>query len=99
MLEKSTIIQLITRFYDINSGKILLDDIDIRDYELYDLRSKVGVVLQDVFFFHGSIYENLTLEILFLLEKIKKVAQDIEVDEFIERLPGGYDFVSKRERK
>ena len=50
---KSTIIQLITRFYDINSGKILLDDIDIRDYELYDLRSKVGVVLQDVFLFMG----------------------------------------------
>ena len=90
---KSTIIQLITRFYDINSGKILLDDIDIRDYELYDLRSKVGVVLQDVFLFHGSIYENLTLGDTIPLEKIKKVAQDIEVDEFIERLPGGYDFV------
>jgi ABC-type multidrug transport system fused ATPase/permease subunit len=71
---KSTIIQLITRFYDINSGKILLDDIDIRDYELYDLRSKVGVVLQDVFLFHGSIYENLTLGDTIPLEKIKKVA-------------------------
>ena len=48
---KSTIIQLITRFYDINSGKILLDDVDLRDYDLFDLRSKVGVVLQDVFLF------------------------------------------------
>ena len=76
---KSTIIQLITRFYDINSGNILLDDIDIRDYGLYDLRSKVGVVLQDVFLFHGSIYENLTLGDTIPLEKIKKVAQDIEV--------------------
>ena len=65
---------------------------------MYDLRSKVGVVLQDVFLFHGSIYENLTLGTLFRFEKLKKVAQDIEVDEFIERLPGGYDFVvSERE--
>ena len=65
MLGKSTIIQLITRFYDINSGKILLDDIDIRDYELYDLRSKVGVVLQDVFFSMGVFMKILLWEILF----------------------------------
>lgn len=90
---KSTIIQLITRFYDINSGKILLDDVDLRDYELYDLRSKIGVVLQDVFLFHGSIYENLTLGENIPLEKIKKVAAEIEVDEFIEKLPDAYDFV------
>lgn len=90
---KSTIIQLVTRFYDINSGKIFLDDIDLRDYELYDLRSKIGVVLQDVFLFHGSIYENLTLGEDIPLERIKKVAREIEVDDFIEKLPGGYDFV------
>ena len=69
---KSTIITLITRFYDINSGKILLDDIDLRDYELHHLRSHIGVVLQDVFFlFHGSIYENLTLGEDIPLERIK----------------------------
>lgn len=90
---KSTIIQLITRFYDINSGKILLDQVDLRDYELYNLRSKIGVVLQDVFLFHGSIYENLTMGDNIPLERIKKVAQEIEVDDFIEKLPGGYDFV------
>lgn len=90
---KSTIIQLITRFYDINSGRIFLDDIDLRDYELYDLRSKIGVVLQDVFLFHGSIYENITMGEDIPLEKIKKVAREIEVDGFIEKLPGGYDFV------
>ncbi len=66
---------------------------------MYNLRSKVGVVLQDVFLFHGSIYENLTLGDTIPLEKIKKVAQDIEVDEFIERLPGGYDFVVSGERE
>lgn len=90
---KSTVIQLITRFYDINSGRILLDDVDIRNYELYNLRSKIGVVLQDVFLFHGSIYENLTLGDTIPLEKIKKIAQEIEVDSFIEKLPGGYNFV------
>jgi len=90
---KSTIIQLMTRFYDINSGKILLDDVELRDYELFNLRSKIGVVLQDVFLFHGSIYENLTLGEDIPLDKIKKIAKEIEVDDFIERLPGGYDFV------
>jgi len=90
---KSTIIQLMTRFYDINSGKILLDDVELRDYELFNLRNKIGVVLQDVFLFHGSIYENLTLGEDIPLEKIKEIAKEIEVDDFIERLPGGYDFV------
>ena len=90
---KSTIIQLVTRFYDINSGKILLDDVELRDYELFNLRSKIGVVLQDVFLFHGSIYENLTLGEDIPLEKIKEIASEIEVDDFIEKLPGGYDFV------
>ena len=56
---KSTIISLITRLYDINSGKILLDDVELKEYELYNLRSHIGVVLQDVFLFHGSIFENL----------------------------------------
>ena len=91
---KSTIISLITRLYDINSGKIMLDDVDIRDYELYNLRSHIGVVLQDVFLFHGSIFENLTLgDESITLEQIKKAAKDIGVDEFIESLPNGYDYV------
>ncbi len=91
---KSTIISLITRLYDINSGKIMLDGVDIRDYELYNLRSHIGVVLQDVFLFHGSIFENLTLgDEEITLEKIKKAAREIEVDEFIEKLPNGYDYV------
>lgn len=91
---KSTIISLITRLYDINSGKILLDDVDLKDYELYNLRSHIGVVLQDVFLFHGSIYENLAFgDESVTLEKIKRIAKDIEVDEFIESLPGDYEYV------
>ena len=91
---KSTIISLITRLYDINSGKILLDDVELKEYELYNLRSHIGVVLQDVFLFHGSIFENLAFgDETVTLEKIKNVAKDIEVDAFIESLPGGYDYV------
>lgn len=91
---KSTIISLITRLYEINSGKILIDDEDLCNYEMYNLRSHIGVVLQDVFLFHGSIFENLTFgDESITLEQIKKVAKDIEVDEFIESLPDGYDYV------
>lgn len=91
---KSTIISLITRLYDINSGKILLDGVPLKDYELYNLRSHIGVVLQDVFLFHGSIFENLSFgDESVTLEKIKSVAKDIEVDDFIESLPGGYEYV------
>ncbi len=91
---KSTIISLITRLYDINSGNIRIDDVDLKDYELYNLRSHIGVVLQDVFLFHGSIFENLAFgDESITLEKIKAGAKEIEVDQFIEQLPGGYDFV------
>jgi len=90
---KSTIISLITRFYDINSGNILLDDIDIRNYELYHLRNHIGVVLQDVFLFNGSIYENLTMGENISLESVRQAAKEIEVNEFIEKLPNGYDYI------
>ncbi|MCU7615329.1 ABC transporter ATP-binding protein/permease [Chryseobacterium sp. GMJ5] len=91
---KSTIISLITRLYDINSGEIFIDDIELKKYELYNLRSHIGVVLQDVFLFHGSIYENLAFgDDAVTLEKIKAGAKEIEVDDFIESLPGGYEYV------
>lgn len=91
---KSTIISLITRLYDINSGRILLDDADIKAYELHNLRSHIGVVLQDVFLFNGSIFENLSFgDETITLDKIRSVAKAIEVDDFIMSLPGGYDYV------
>lgn len=91
---KSTIISLITRLYEINSGKILIDDVNLCEYEMYNLRGHIGVVLQDVFLFHGSIYENLSFgDKNISLEQIKRVAKDIEVDDFIESLPGGYDYI------
>ncbi|MCY0978880.1 ABC transporter ATP-binding protein [Chryseobacterium wangxinyae] len=91
---KSTIISLITRLYDINSGEIYIDDVELKDYELYNLRSHIGVVLQDVFLFHGSIFENLAFgDDTVTLEKIKAGAKEIEVDDFIESLPGGYEYV------
>lgn len=91
---KSTIISLITRLYDISSGEIFIDDVELKDYELYNLRSHIGVVLQDVFLFHGSIFENLAFgDDSVTLEKIKAGAKEIEVDDFIESLPGGYEYV------
>jgi len=91
---KSTIISLITRLYDINSGEILIDDIELKEYELYNLRSHIGVVLQDVFLFHGTIYENLAFgDDQITLDKVRAAAKEIEVDEFIQQLPGGYDYV------
>nr|WP_314499018.1 ABC transporter ATP-binding protein [uncultured Chryseobacterium sp.] len=91
---KSTIISLITRLYDINSGEIFIDDVELKQYELYNLRSHIGVVLQDVFLFHGSINENLAFgDESITLEKIKAGAKEIEVDDFIESLPGGYEYV------
>lgn len=91
---KSTIISLITRLYDVDSGEILIDDINVKDYELYNLRSHIGVVLQDVFLFHSSIYENLSFgDETITLDKVKKAAKEIEVDDFIQRLPNNYDYV------
>lgn len=91
---KSTIISLITRLYDLKSGEILIDGVELREYELYNLRSHIGVVLQDVFLFHGSIFENLSFgDETITLEKIKAGAKEIEVNDFIESLPGGYDYV------
>ena len=58
---KTTIISILNRFYELNSGKITIDGIEIRDYELHSLRSRVAVVLQDVFLFSGSVFENITL--------------------------------------
>lgn len=95
---KSTIISLITRFYDINSGKILIDGTNLKDYELYNLRHHIGVVLQDVFLFHGSIYDNLAFgDQSITIDRIRQAAKEIGVDDFIQQLPDNYHYtVSER---
>jgi ATP-binding cassette, subfamily B, multidrug efflux pump len=88
---KSTIINLLTRFYEINRGKISINKQDIDDYELSALRQMVGLVLQDVFLFSGSVYENITLNHPGItLEQARRAAEVVGADKFIEKLPGGY---------
>ena len=90
---KSTIINLLNRFYEINSGSILVDDIDIKDFKLSSLRAQIAVVLQDVFLFADTIENNISLKNSSItLETIKAAADEIGVDEFISSLPGGYQY-------
>lgn len=90
---KSTIINLINRFYEIDSGVISVDNIPVDEYELASLRNQIAIVLQDVFLFSDSIYNNIILknnEIT--LEEVKKAAVEIGIDDFIMTLPGGYHY-------
>lgn len=90
---KSSIINLLSRFYDINKGQILIDGVDVHDYELTALRRNIGVVLQDVFLFSDSIENNITLgNPAITHEQIVQAAKLVGVHEFIERLPGGYSY-------
>lgn len=90
---KTTIINLVNRFYDIRSGTILVDGEDIRSYELETLRSRIALVLQDVFLFGGTIYENISLrDPSISKEEMRKSAEVIGADRIINQLPGGYEF-------
>lgn len=91
---KSTIINLLNRFYDIKSGSISIDGTDITDFELANLRKHIAVVLQDVFLFNDSILNNITLnDDSFSREEVINAAKEIEILPFIEALPGGFDYV------
>ena len=93
---KSTIINLVNRFYDIEQGSIKIDGVDLKDYELSSLRSHIAVVLQDVFLFSDSILNNITLKNEDItLEMVQKAAQAIGVDAFIETLPNTYQYQVK----
>ena len=90
---KSTIINLINRFYDIESGTICVDGISIQEYNLESLRKQIAVVLQDVFLFSDSIFNNITLKNENIsLEEVKKAAKQIGVHDFIMTLPGNYQY-------
>ena len=90
---KTSIISLLNRLYHIQQGAIKVDDVNIIDFNLEALRSKIGVVLQDVFLFAGTITENVTLRNDAIeKEKVIEAAKLIGMHEFIMRLPGNYDF-------
>lgn len=90
---KSTIINILSRFYEIQKGEILIDGVNTREYELADLRRHIAVVLQDVFLFSGSVLDNITLrDSSISRERVVEAAKMIGAHEFIEKLPGGYDY-------
>lgn len=90
---KSTIINLLSRFYEFNSGDIKIDGISIRDFSLEDLRRHVAVVLQDVFLFADTIYNNIALyNPNISLNQVEAAAKEIGVHDFINSLPGGYQY-------
>ena len=90
---KSTIINLLNRFYEINSGEILIDNQNINDFTLLSLRKQIAIVLQDVFLFADTIFNNITLnDGSITREKVVEAAKKIGVHNFIMSLPDGYDF-------
>jgi ATP-binding cassette, subfamily B, multidrug efflux pump len=90
---KTTIISLLNRLYHIREGTIKIDDLNIEDYKLATLRKHIGVVLQDVFLFSGSVLDNITLRNPDIpREKVIEAAKLIDMHDFIMRLPGGYDY-------
>lgn len=89
---KSTIINLLSRFYDPTQGRILIDGIDLRDVTLESLRSQIGIVLQDTFIFSGTIRENIRFGNLAATdEEVEAAAKAVQAHEFIRRLPQGYE--------
>ncbi len=86
---KTTIINLLLRFWDVSSGKILLDGIDIREWDLYNLRKSFGLVMQDTFLFSGNIVENVALSDNFNDDLLSKALRDANAISLIEKLPEG----------
>lgn len=90
---KSTIINLLNRFYDIQKGEIRIDGLDIKEYEIHQYRSRLAMVLQDVFLFSGTVLENITLrDSTITREEVIEASKMIGAHQFIEKLPGGYDY-------
>ncbi|WP_232831781.1 ABC transporter ATP-binding protein [Taibaiella helva] len=95
---KTSIISILNRLYEIKEGKIMIDGHDLKEYDIESLRSRIGIVLQDVFLFSGSIYENITLRNDSIsLEQVKETCRLLGIHDFIMRLPGDYHF-NVRER-
>lgn len=92
---KTTIVNLLMRFYDINSGSIYLDSNDIRIIKRKDLRKSYAMVLQETWLFEGTIYENLSYGSNASLEEVKEAAKKAKIDTFIESLPDDYNTILK----
>src|SRR5690606_14492079 len=95
---KTSIISILNRLYEIKSGQIYIDEKPLTDYDIFALRKQIGIVLQDVFLFSGSVIDNITLrnpEIM--TERVIEVCKLLDLHDFIMRLPGGYQF-NVRER-
>ncbi len=91
---KSTLVKLLLRFYEVQEGCICIDGIDIREYRLRDLRAAIGWVSQDVFLFHGTVFENIAYGTFAATrEEVIQAAKMAEAHEFIMQLPQGYDTV------
>lgn len=88
---KSSIIRLLSRLYEPTSGRILIDGVDIRDITQLELRRYLGVILQDVFLFSGNVKDNITLGDDYSAEEVIAAAKVMNVDEFIQALPNGYE--------
>ncbi|MDQ3889878.1 MAG: ABC transporter ATP-binding protein/permease [Actinomycetota bacterium] len=91
---KSTLAALVARFYDATSGRILLDDVDVRDVKLADLRRQIGIVSQDPFLFSASVRENIALGSAGASdEDVERAARMAQAHEFVNQLPDGYETV------
>lgn len=89
---KTTVISMLTRFYDVKEGSVSIDDVDVRDASLYSLRSEVGVLMQDPFIFKGTILDNIRYGRWDATdEECREAARMIFADKFIQRLKGGYE--------
>jgi len=91
---KTTLTSLVPRFYDVTSGRVLVDGVDVRDLQLASLRREIGVIAQDPFLFSASVRENIAFGRGDLTdEEVERAARAAQAHEFIERLPQGYDTV------
>ena len=88
---KSSIINVLMRFYEFQSGRVLIDNVDIRNYSHQELRKNMGLVLQEPFLYHGTIKSNIAMYQEISDEEVKAAAEFVDADAFIQELPQGYD--------